>query len=197
MPILRRRGRTPDPEPAWILPAIGSIDASATAVLVSSPDNDSPPLIELAPSAERPWFTVATAATPGLMAENDAVRQLVIALPPGWDEVRRNAWSEWLLSAIFDYGRTALLREGDTLGNGEPPEPYTPEAPFVGALLWEPLITPPVVSHGGRTLELLAVIPLHRAELDTARRDGSDALLDGLDEGEVSELLLLDRPSVV
>jgi len=52
-----------------------------------------------------------------------------------------------------------------------------------------------MVTDDGRTISLLAVIPLHQAELDLKLTEGTDALLNTLDRVRVSELLDPERPS--
>jgi hypothetical protein len=49
----------------------------------------------------------------------------------------------------------------------------------------------------GREINVLGVIPLHDDEMDLKLRKGAEALVDLLDEAELSELLDPARPSVV
>ena len=54
-----------------------------------------------------------------------------------------------------------------------------------------------MVSDDGRTISLLAVVPLHQAELDLKLTEGTDALLNAFDRVRVTELLDPDRPSAI
>jgi hypothetical protein len=56
---------------------------------------------------------------------------------------------------------------------------------------------PGIVTDGGKQISLLALVPLHPAEVELNVTQGTDALLDAFDRVAVSELFDPARPSCV
>jgi Suppressor of fused protein (SUFU) len=54
-----------------------------------------------------------------------------------------------------------------------------------------------ITTPGGKQISLLALVPLHPAEIDLKVTRGTDALLDAFGRIDVSELLDPARPSAV
>lgn len=190
MSLFRRR--RPQPTEEWFASTLARVQPDAPASVLRPDDADDPALLELGPVEERPWFTIVT-TSPGLSSSHGIATQLMIALPPSTIEVDRLVWADLLLRPLFSYGRSVSLSKGNSIGNGEPPDPYLPGWPFVGALLWDPTLTTDSVSGvlDGTpfSVDLLAVFPLHPDELRVVRDDGFDAILDRLDDAEVSEII--------
>ncbi len=88
------------------------------------------------------------------------------------------------------------MAAGHTIGNGEPPGPLAPDVPFVGALVYHPVLLgdkQEVVRRDRDEIGLLAVYPLHAEELELKQGSGLGALLDRMDAAEVSELVERSR----
>jgi hypothetical protein len=166
----------------------------------------------VAPTAERPVFTLVTSGMserPMSSSSGDCYAELTIVLPPTWpsvdsDDFRRSQgyWPYELLQdlAQLPHEFDTLLWSGHTVPNGDPPAPYAPDTKLCGALLVPPLIAPDgfeTLRLGERVIQFLAVIPLHRDEMQLKLDKGLDKLFDRLDEAGVTEILDPERPSVV
>jgi len=83
--------------------------------------------------------------------------------------------------------------------NGDPAEPFAVDTPFCAAMLVPPLRFPDefrmIRTDDGREIELLAVLPLLRDEIEAKVRYGSDVLLDGFEAHGVTELFDPQRGS--
>jgi hypothetical protein len=85
--------------------------------------------------------------------------------------------------------------------NGDPAVPYAPDARFVGVLV-APMLNVAAAAHrinvgDDMHIDLLALIPLHPAELALKLSQGTDALIAALDRGGVTEVLDPTRPSLL
>jgi len=170
------------------------------------------------PSFGRPFYTLVTggmsdrpmnvpdAAIEAGLADR---AELLLCLPADWP-LGQQAFADeaayWPIRLLKTIAR--LPHEYDTwigpwhsIPNGDPAEPYMPDLPFVGALVVEMLRCPPeahtVVTESGKEISLLAVVPLHQAEIDVKLTQGSQALLDAFRSATVSELFDPERPSSV
>jgi hypothetical protein len=148
----------------------------------------------VAPGGERPVYTLVTSgmserpmATPGA---GDVYAELALVLPPFWpapgSEEMRTPAGHWPYRLLQDLARLphefdTWLRNGHTVPNGDPPEPYAPGTRLCGALI-APALT----------------LPEDFEELEVGERhEGVDRLYDLFDEAGVSEILDPERPSVV
>jgi hypothetical protein len=170
------------------------------------------------PSSQRPYYTLVTNGMSdrpmslpdkAIEAGHHEFAELMLCLPPEWplgDEPYVGQDTHWPLRLLKQFAR--LPHEYQTwvgpwhsMPNGDPAEPYVPGLPFVAAMLTPMLRCSPeartVITDDGRTISLLAVIPLHQAELDLKLAEGTDALLNTFDSVRVTELLDPDRPSSV
>ncbi len=100
--------------------------------------------------------------------------EVSIRLPagyPGTPELgTRSEWPvEWLASVVAASATRAVLRPFDTVGNGEPPRPLAPDAPFVGSLVLDEEHDGALPD--GTPVKLLSLFPLWPEELALARRD--------------------------
>jgi hypothetical protein len=79
--------------------------------------------------------------------------------------------------------------------------PYAPGTPFAGVVVTPMLNVRPearTIDVGdGTRIDLLALVPLHPAEVGLKVSQGTEALITALDRGRVSELLNPTRPSLV
>lgn len=139
----------------------------------------------------------------------DLWAELMIVLPPTWpsgdsDELRRpeGRWPFRLLQdlAQLPHQFNTTLWTGHTVPNGDPPEPYARNTKLCGALVMPPVIAPDgfeTLRVGEREIQFFGVFPLHRDEMQLKLDRGLDALLDLMDEAEITEFLEADRPSVI
>ena len=162
------------------------------------------------PSSQRPYYTLVTNGMSELpmTLPDGAVEagyheyaELMLCLPPEWrlgDDAFRDEANYWPLRLLKQFAR--LPHEYQTwtgpwhsMPNGDPAEPYAPGLPFVGAVI-TPMLrcaadARTIVTDDGRQISLLAVIPMHRAEMDLKLTEGSQALLDAFDRVRVNGLL--------
>lgn len=135
--------------------------------------------------------------------------ELMICLPASWRlseedlKDQKNYWPIWWLKflARFPHDFNTWLWMGHTLPNGDPARPLAPGVGFTGVL-----IAPPVTFadgfgtvnvRDGKTVKILAVLPVYNDELDCKLTKGVNALLDLFDSNNISEVLEPNRPSVI
>jgi len=135
--------------------------------------------------------------------------ELTIALPREWmmsqeafaDE--RVYWPVRLLKRLgrLPHDHSTFLWYGHTIPNGDPPEPYADGTELCCALIAYPLLAPREFNTlelgNGRSVRFLGVIPIYEDEMRFKLEKGSDALYDLFDEHEVTDLVDLNRSSVV
>jgi Suppressor of fused protein (SUFU) len=166
----------------------------------------------VAPTDERPVFTLVTSGMgerPMASSSGDRYAELMMVLPPTWPSVGsegfRHPAGHWPYKLLQDLAQlphqfNTTLWTGHTVPNGDPPESYAPDTKLCGALLVPPLIAPEqfgTLRVGERVVHFLAVIPLHRDEMQLKLDHGLDALFDFMDEANITEILHADRPSVI
>jgi hypothetical protein len=167
------------------------------------------------PTPERPHKTLITSGMselPMTLPEGHDITpyaELMIDLPADWPltdaDLRddRNYWPIRLLKEVarlpHEYG--TWIGEWHSVPNGDPPAPYAPETPFSGVVITPMLKASPaartIAVGDGTQINLLALVPLHPAEVDLKLTQGTEALINALDRGGVSELLDPNRPSTV
>jgi len=93
------------------------------------------------------------------------------------------------------------LDVGHTVPNGDPPKRWATDKRFTGAILLPPvgvLPEPFVLRRDGvPSIQLLAPVPLHPAELDFKLKHGLDALLELFEHHDINAVLDPGRSSVV
>lgn len=166
------------------------------------------------PNPERPYFTLVTSGMSDLpMAVPDGVgpyAELLICLPPDWplsaEALNNDEKAYWPIQLLKTVAR--LPHDCDTwigiwhsMPNGDPAEPYADGTPFAGVLV-APMINHPreawtITTESGKQVSLLALVPLHPAEIDLKLTEGTDALLDAFDRTGVNEMFDPARPSSV
>lgn len=103
----------------------------------------------------------------------------------------------WTLARLpHEYG--TWIGEWHSVPNGDPAQPYATDTPFAGVVVTPMLRVPPearTIDVGGIRIALLALIPLHPEEMAIKVERGTDALIEVLDRGRVTELLDPRRPS--
>jgi hypothetical protein len=169
----------------------------------------------IAPTPERNFYTVVTSGMSEVSmtvpegCEEFRFAELMLALPPTWplgeaelnDEA--NYWPlRWLkILARFPHEYDTWLAFGHSIPNGNPPEPFHSSVPFCCHLLREPRTTPEEFFRlefaPERTINFWAVVPLHSDEMDFKLRHPAEKLCDRLDRHGVTELIDVNRPSVI
>ncbi|MCP3784980.1 suppressor of fused domain protein [Micromonospora sp. A3M-1-15] len=167
----------------------------------------------VAPTEERPYRTLITSGMselPMAVPEGHGISpyaELMLSLPLDWplDEVTgRDGAGGWPLRVLKQVARLpheygTWIGEWHSVPNGEPALPYAAGTPFAGVVVAPMLRVPPearaIDVAGGVRIALLALIPLHPDELAVKVERGTDALIEVLDRGRVSELLDPRRPS--
>jgi hypothetical protein len=177
-------------------------------------------LVPIEPGEDRPWLTVCTmgmSALPMTLPEDAGVpdfAELLIALPGDWpfsdeafEELGEDAWwpFRWLKElARLPISYDTFLGPGHTVPNGDPPEPLTENCHFAGFMVVPQLVAAEeadVLEDGEKQVSFYQLIPLFADELEYKLQEGSDALLELLNEflseAHVGQLADPTRPSVV
>ena len=146
---------------------------------------------------------MSSAAVPG--TDGRSRTELVLALPADWPTEMDDAshWPFALLQnvAAYPHAMGVTVEPWETLAFAAPPEPLGAGTDLVACLVVPPrLLSAEAVQFDagdGVAVSLLALVPIHEAELTLARREGPHALAELLDAAGVTELLDPKRPSVV
>ncbi|EIP97749.1 Suppressor of fused protein (SUFU) [Opitutaceae bacterium TAV1] len=186
---------------------------------VAPEDGASVDLHVVEPTDARPFYTFVTAGmsdfamVPPKQYADWSHAELYLCLPPDWkidfenwpkDE---NAWPLRVLANIarLPHRHAAWIWYGQTLPNGNPPEPFAPSVGFTAVVLQTPALLPedflelPVdgkTDADKKTLRFFALIPIFPDELKLKTQKGIEALEEALRAGGCSELLRADRESV-
>ncbi|MBQ1071926.1 suppressor of fused domain protein [Micromonospora sp. C31] len=167
------------------------------------------------PTEERPWLTLVTSGMSDLPmtvpagADVSPYAELTMSLPADWplgsaplgDD--STYWPVRLLKAVarLPHEYDTWLGEWHSVPNGDPAQPYAPDVPFAGVVVTQMLhcrsSARTIVTDGGKKISLLALVPLHPAEVTLKLTRGTDALIEALDRAGVSERLDPARPSTV
>ncbi|GIF62327.1 hypothetical protein Ais01nite_03620 [Asanoa ishikariensis] len=166
------------------------------------------------PTEQRPHRTLITSGMsdlPMTVPEGQDISpyaELMISLPADYPLTRSAGMDDdpagWPLHvlkqvAMLPHEYSTWIGEFHTVPNGDPCQPYEAETPFAGVVVAPMRRVPPeartIVVRDGVEIALLALIPLHPDEMAVKLERGTDALIELLDRGRVSELLKPDRPS--
>lgn len=167
------------------------------------------------PTPERPCYTLVTSGMSDLPmavppeAGFSPYAELMMGLPADWPmtsdafQDEEAYWPIRLLKTIarLPHEYQTWIGPWHSVPNGDPAEPFAPGTPFVGTLVAPMVNCAPeartITLDGGKTVSLLALVPLHPAEMQLKLTRGTDALLDAFDEARVSEIFDPARPSSV
>jgi hypothetical protein len=166
------------------------------------------------PSPDRPRYTLVTSGMSDLPMNVPPVidtpyAELMMALPPDWPltaEAFRDEAAYWpvrLLKTIarLPHAYDTWIGPGHSVPNGDPPKPHAPGVPFTGVLVAPVLrcedAARTIVTSEGKHISLLALIPVHQAEMNLKLASGASVLYDAFDRAGVSEVLDPARPSSV
>ncbi|MGW4369300.1 suppressor of fused domain protein [Nocardia takedensis] len=163
-------------------------------------------VLVVGPTARRPYRTLVTEGMsrhPMHVPEGvSPYAELMIALPETWLLDQDNeSWPVHLLKnmARFPHRHGTWLGQWHMVPNGDPAVPYTPNTPFAGVVVTPMLdvAAPGRVIRSSRDINLLALVPLHSSEIRLKIDEGTAALIEVLDRGDVNELLAPDRAPLV
>lgn len=165
------------------------------------------------PTPERNYYSLVTSGMSDLAmaapAEHPelAYSEMCICLPPEWPmgkekwELETNYWPVRMLKflARFPHAYRTWLWELHTVPNGNPPSPFADDTGLCGVILLPPRLLPrefcTLKIDEEKTIHFHAVVPLHADEMELKLKRGAEALFDGFDRRQVSELLDPRRPS--
>ncbi|MEV0900164.1 suppressor of fused domain protein [Actinoplanes sp. NPDC049802] len=163
------------------------------------------------PTGHRPYRTLITSGMSELpMTVPDGVNpyaELMLCLPTDWpldQESLSDPAVYWPIRVLKEIARLpheygTWIGEWHSVPNGDPAQPYAPGVPFAGCVITPMLRVPAeartIVAPDDTEINLLAVIPLHADEVAVKVARGTDALIEILDRGHISELLDPARPS--
>ena len=137
--------------------------------------------------------------------------ELCILLPKNWDI---DNWKEsrnyWPIELIKDIGRypsvyDTWLGYGHTIGFGDTFQKYNTigNTQFVGSILLKSISLPinfQEIKFGSflnkKTIELYLIYPLYQEELDFAKNNGSDKLVELFDKNKLKDVLNINRENV-
>ncbi|WP_460350183.1 suppressor of fused domain protein [Actinoallomurus acanthiterrae] len=169
----------------------------------------------IGPTAERPYRTLITSGMserPMTVPEGAGISpyaELMLCLPGDWPLTQTALYDErtgWPVRVLKQVARlpheyATWIGEWHSVPNGDPAVPYAPGTPFVGVVVTPMLNVRPeartIEVGDGTLINLLALVPLHPAEVGLKVSRGTDALITALDRGNVSELLEPTRPPLV
>jgi hypothetical protein len=169
------------------------------------------------PNPLKPYLTLLTSGMSDLdMAVPPEYRELALAelclcLPGDWPlSMGGSDWRKpeyyWPIRLLQDIARYphklgTWLFWGHTLGDPEDPLPCGVATDFTGVIVVKPQTfseaATSVKTNDGRTINYLAVIPIHPNEMKFRLENGSIALIDKLVAANVDELLRPERQSIL
>lgn len=169
----------------------------------------------VAPTEDRNYYTLVTSGMSDRAMsapegyEEFCYSEVLIALPPDWPmteedlKEEQHYWPIRLLKrmARFPHEYETWLWSSHTVPNGDPAKPYADGTELCGVVLLPPIRVQPdfceLTIDNDKTIYFHALIPLHHDEMELKLAKGVDALFDGFDRAEVSEILDPTRPSSV
>jgi hypothetical protein len=167
------------------------------------------------PSAARPYLTLVTSGMSSrpmtVPADDRSSRyaELMLCLPAEWPmttEAFRDERVYWPIRLLKTVARLpheyqTWIAAWHSVPNGDPAEPYAPGTPFAGALVAPMVECGPgaqtIVTRRKKRISLLALVPLHPAEVALKLTRGTDALITVLDRIGASEVFDPARASGV
>ena len=169
---------------------------------------------EVAPSEERPYWTLVTSGMsdlpmPASERNRDwAYSELMLCLPPEWKLDRdsfkdeSNYWPvRWLkILARFPHEYKTWLSWGHSMPNGDPAKPLAHDVPFTGVVLTRPYTLSTdfwtLKIREDKKIQFLAVIPVYPGEMDLKLKHGSDELERLLEKYKLTEIVDRNRRDV-
>jgi Suppressor of fused protein (SUFU) len=142
-------------------------------------------------------------------AEDFQFAELLIALPKTWklDEASLQQeshyfpirWLKYLARMPHQY--QTWLGFGHTIPNGDPPQPLAENTSLCGLVLLPPILFgeefSPVQKENNSNVHIWAIVPLYEEEIALKLKNNVEALFEGFEKHQVSELLDLSRPNTI
>ncbi|MFS8102267.1 suppressor of fused domain protein [Lentzea alba] len=171
-----------------------AVPSTGVHVLVTEPTQDRPHRTLVTQGMSDEPMTVPDGVSP--------FAELMMALPKEWPIEDLNAHNSWPVHLIkylaaFPHENGTWLGEWHLLPNGAPAVPYAPNTEFAGMVITPMLNVRAEAREIDGKINLLAVVPLHPAEIQLKIDKGSGALIEAFDRAGVSELVDPRRPSSV
>jgi hypothetical protein len=134
--------------------------------------------------------------------------ELMICLPPDWplhDEALKDEKNYWPIRQLkmlarFPHEHDTWLWYGHTIPNGNPQHAFASNTKLSGIIIAPPMLSPKeffmLEIDETKTIYFFCILPLHKDEMNTKLRKGSDDLFEHFEKQGVNELLNTQRPSV-
>lgn len=156
------------------------------------------------------WLVTSGMSSRPMPADEDGpqLAELVMVLPAEWP-LDRQSWEDerhyWPIRTLKTLARMPheygfALGHGDTVPNGDPPEPYGPGTALCGAMLAPPRTTADefdVLKTPDGEVVFMGVWLLYGDEMKLKLHRGADEIFDALWKADASEIVEPDRPSVL
>ena len=136
--------------------------------------------------------------------------ELLIKLPLDWpfpiDVIKDDEFlwpiSELLSLMKYIHSNQQWFSDMHTFGNGNPPLPFAPNTGLCGFLFMFPLLSfPPEFCElkidDLKSVIFLQLVPLYKEEMDFAFTEGSEALLERIEKGEIPEHVDIHRKNIL
>lgn len=164
------------------------------------------------PTEERPFHTLITSGMSDKeMTTPDGVEgakyaELSICLPKEWKisekdfEDENNYWPIRALKSLarFPHEYDTWLGHGHTIPNGNPVVPFADNTVMNTSLLVPSIVFEEnfhQLELKNKTINFYTIIPLHQEEVDLKLQKGLDALFDGFDKYDVTDIVEVGRPN--
>ncbi|WP_299120929.1 suppressor of fused domain protein [uncultured Tenacibaculum sp.] len=166
------------------------------------------------PTKERPFHTLITSGmsdkpmnTPADI-QDSSYTELSICLPENWKisedsfKDEKNYWPiRWLTYlARFPHKYNTWLSYGHTIPNGNPPEPFAENTKLNTIVLLPSIIFNEnfhCLRLENKSINFYSLIPLYEEEVNLKMKKGVEALFNGFDKHNISDILTIDRPNTV
>lgn len=160
---------------------------------------------------KRKYSTMITAGMSGrptLVPDDQTVwkyTELMIYLPESWPvskESIKNFEQYWPIGWLrklsrFPHENKTWFCWGDTIPNGEPPEPFASNTDFCCMLLLPPIQEDEdffeLKINKEKAIRFLVVVPIYKEEMEFKIKHGYRKLLDKFDESNINDIINLNR----
>lgn len=168
-------------------------------------------LITFLANNKRRYHTIVTAgmsSLPTIVPEDQSVwkyTELMIYLPESWPISKESIKSfehywpiGWLRRlSKFTHENSTWFCWGDTVPNGEPPEPFASNTDLCCILLLPPIQEEEeffeLKINKEKTIRFLVVVPIYREEMEFKLKHGYRPLLDKFDANNINDLININR----
>lgn len=167
------------------------------------------------PTKDRNFYTLVTSgmSEKPMIIETDeddigVYAEMMIALPPEWKMTKKDMQDEnnywpirWLYNlAHFPHAYDTYFLEGHSIPNNDPPEPLAANTDFIGFIIGFPRLVPKEFTYlekEDKTIIFFALYPVYNDEMNYKLEEGSDKFFKLAKLKNVSELIDINRKSIV